>query len=175
MVPMAPARFSPASWTWPRHRFVVGGTAVIVAVAAWNASVLLRHLDDPLAPYVWLLTMLALIVATSLPELPSLGSGGSRRWAFRPPRLTLANLPWLVLILLLVVAVAARAPALGTIPIGIQADEGDRANWALRDDRWIGAAILVRGWLVPDQPGLLSAARGVDGDLWQRAWPVPGP
>ena len=37
-----------------------------------------------------------------------------------------------MLILLLVVAVAARAPVLGTIPIGIQADEGDRANWALR-------------------------------------------
>jgi hypothetical protein len=111
------------------------GLVVVFLMSAWNVLCLRSQVEDWLGHAIWLGSMALLLLisffpAAFKPRLPRwpqtvaaepVRSVGLRHW-----------LPWAILFLLLGVAVAARFPNLGNLPIGIQADEGDRANWALR-------------------------------------------
>jgi hypothetical protein len=109
------------------------GVAASSGVAAVCAVRLSRSIDDPLGPPLWLLSMLLLLGYSLFPRVRRLG--WLARWPVSRPAAVDAvkeaqRWRWLgpaLLLALLVIAAALRLPALGAIPQGINADEGDRA------------------------------------------------
>ncbi len=96
------------------------GLAVLVAVV--NAVRLDRDISALGAGYVWLLS-LAFVIVALIPSFMSAARGAaSLRWRNR----------WsLTLAVILLVAFVARFFALASVPVNVQADEGDRAASAL--------------------------------------------
>ncbi len=119
-------RLRPAGAPGARAYWLLGlGVAASGTVAVVNAGRLLTDIADPLGPALWIVSMLLLLGYTLFPLV--------RRIGWRPLWLEPATIDarrWLapaVLVSLLIIAAAIRLPALGSIPQGINPDEGDRA------------------------------------------------
>jgi len=170
---VAPQR-KPASATL----ILAAGLVTALGVATWNAGRLRERLDDSVGPAIWLVSMLLVVVATLLPLVWSRdrSSRVSKTWTLDGENLGAARSwrgRWFLLLAIVGFAALLRLPALGTIPIGIQADEGDRAYTALRVIYGLGPrSWFDHGWYYISEVyfHVLAAAMTV----LERAWPGHG-
>lgn len=115
---------------------LVIGLLIAGALCIINVGRLQTSIADPLGPPLWILSMslVAMVMATPAARL----AAWPARWGSTPsatsgePRPDYRRyLPWVLLVLVLVVAAAVRFIALGSIPVGIHPDEGDRSITAM--------------------------------------------
>jgi hypothetical protein len=112
------------------------GAIAGVTVALVNARRLLEDIADPLGPWLWLASMALLLGYTLFPQARRVGwhalwPAHAPLEAARLPALARAAAPrWLaptLIVGVLLVAAVLRLPDLGSLPRGINPDEGDRA------------------------------------------------
>jgi hypothetical protein len=104
-----------------RRAYLLIGLGVVASsvVAGINVVRLRREIADPLGPLLWIVSMLLLLAYTAFPHV-----GWLPRWPSRPHATRITRL---LLAVLLILTAATRLPALGDLPAGLNADEGDRA------------------------------------------------
>ncbi|HEV7663528.1 MAG TPA: PA14 domain-containing protein [Chloroflexota bacterium] len=116
----------------PIRRRAVGlvllGLLASLTVAAINVVRLSRDIADPWGPALWLGSMVLLLGYVLFPL--SRRIGWASLWASASTSATARRSGVLIALGLVVLAAALRLPALGAIPGGINADEGDRAATA---------------------------------------------
>ena len=136
---------SPPHNRWLRWAALGFGAAVAswLGVAA-GRLIYKEDLHSSAGLRLWLAS-LAILAATGL--VAARGSGWPARWSSRPASSQGRWLPGSAVLLLLVVAVAARLVALKTIPYGVNPDEGDRAVFSIEIARGQShRSIFEDGW-----------------------------
>jgi hypothetical protein len=109
------------SWRpcWRSDIALAMGVVLSIGLTWFNVLRLRQDIADPLGPALWAGAMVVALIAAIAASSPFVW-----RWP-RPLWI------WLVLAALLVYGAAIRFVDLGTIPLGINPDEGDRASTAL--------------------------------------------
>ncbi|MGI8589271.1 MAG: glycosyltransferase family 39 protein [Chloroflexia bacterium] len=136
-----------------RARLGWGGTALgllaVTGLAVWCYLLLRQDFRDPLAPWVWLAALVALVltfVGMRPSPIASLVPNDPTEPVTEPP---LTRGEWLAIGAIMLVAIAVRLWNLESIPIGPYTDEGDRANEGRH---------VIRGELVNQEPFALFGA-----------------
>jgi hypothetical protein len=127
---------------WRYWLVLVGGTSLAVALGLVNLRLLKNDIRDAAGVPLWLGSM-AILLATGIAVRRE--EGWPAVWSGRPGW----RRPWVLgaIFAILVIAAAARLLLLDRIPLGINADEGDRAASAMQIIRGTtSAGIFEVGW-----------------------------
>lgn len=114
---------------WRGTRRLAAGAGIAALLAAVAVAVLRRDEHSSVAAWPWLAALVAL-VATAV--LAGRDDGWQQRWPDARPKGRGWRWTWVAVGLILVAAAVARLVRLDRVPLGINADEGDRAALSLQ-------------------------------------------